>query len=90
MAYQSHAHETQIAHEAWPLKHKLSPGNPPPLVASFKDIGVVPVQIHHGADRVRVAEKTGLEVGGGVGAGPVAVDVDDGGAEEVLGVDVCD
>lgn len=83
-----HAHETQIANETGPLEHKLPFGNSPPLSKSLKGVAVVSVEIHHRANVVGLAKKTGLEIGGRIGISPAAVDIDDSGAEEVLGVDI--
>lgn len=75
------SNEAQIAKKARPLEYKLPLGNPPSLTSSLKAICIVSIEIYHRTNRVRIAEKTRLEIRGRIGTGLAVVDVDDGGAE---------
>lgn len=87
---QSRPHKTQIPHNPRPQKHKQPIRNPPPLLRPLQRISIIPVQIHHRAHIIRNTEQSSLKISRGISASATGVDIDDGCAEEVLGIEFRD
>ena len=84
------ADDAEIAHEARSRIDELPFRDAPARGGLDEDVVVLPVDCEQRTDGVRVAEEGDEEIGRGVGALSVGVDVNDRRAEEVLGVDAGD